>query len=180
MATEGALIPDSELPKEPIAPVFVPEFDLSHLDEIATIDLIEPAPEPAPRCRHYLPHGYFNDLVLCRTTADGHRGESVRVIVPTTQPVPREQWHAAIQRSALIRASGTECYPNGHCNRWAGWALVEGGRIVAKDEWWVEKCSSRLAAIFGSGGGSINIEVYAGASIREKPGLCPVCGEEAW
>lgn len=155
---------------------FIPEF----VDEVEAIDFVQSVPEPASPCRHYLPHDYFNDIVLYRTTPTGQRGDSLRVTVPTSPALPRDQWERAVQESALIRASGTECYPNGHCNQWCGWALAAAGRIVAKDEWWVEKCSSRLAAIFGSGGQSIDIEVYAGASIREKPGICPVCGQEAW
>lgn len=156
---------------------FVPEFPIDDPDAIPDI-VLTAAAEP-PLCPHFLPRGFFTDIVVCRTTDTGQRGECIRVLAPTTDPLPRQQWAAAIADRALVKATWRECFPSGFCSDMIGWALVEAGRIVALDERWADKAGP-VAAIFGAAGRGPDVAVFADPLVRSTPGLCPVCGQPDW
>lgn len=152
--------------------VFVPEFPID--DTIPDI-VITAAPEPEPLCRHTLPRDFFSDIVLFRTTATGRRGEAIRVLAPTTEPLAES---SAGVSPLLVRAVWRECFPSGFCSDLVGWAIVEQGQVIACDDRWADKAGP-VVSIFGAGGRP-DVAVFADPIVRPAPGLCPVCGQPDW
>lgn len=154
---------------------FVPEFPVDDSDTIPDI-VLAAAPEPEPRCHHFLPRGFDSDIVLTTTVAPR---QSIRVLAPTTDPLPERLWdYAARTSTLLIRATWRECYPSGFCSDLVGWAIVEQGHVVACDARWADKAGP-VISIFGASAHP-DVAVFADPVIRPAPGLCPICGQPDW
>lgn len=145
-------------------PTFVPPFVIDDDDEpVPVIELDDDVAEEKPvvTCSHPLPPGYFDDIIV------RDRQQSFRIIPPTNDPLPLERRNEALEGTALIRATDTECFPSGFCHEWTAWALARDGKLVAWDAWWADKCSATIGALFGRARGSIDIAVYLDPTIRQ-------------
>ena len=150
---------------------FIPEFDVDAIlaEPIATIELVDD-PQPVHTCSYPLPVGFFSDIVVSNLKT------FYRIIPPTTAPLPVERRDEALTGTALLRASGTECYPSGYCRDWTGWALAQNGKLIACDAWWIDRLSPSLAALFGSTGERVDIAVWTEPAVRKPlPGTCTGC-----
>ena len=150
---------------------FIPEFDVDAiLTKPANIIELVDDPQPVHVCSHPLPVGFFNDIVVSNLKT------FYRIIPPTTAPIPVERRDEALTGTALLRATGTECYPSGYCRDWTAWALAQEGKLVACDAWWSDKLSPSLTALFGSTGERVDIAIWTEPTVR-KPllGQCEGC-----